>query len=236
MDGRDLNFRRVTIFAGHYGSGKTNIAVNYALAIKEQGYDSTIADLDIVNPYFRTKDSANLLNSAGIRLISSEYANTNVDTPALPAEIYSAFADKNSMAVIDVGGDDRGALALGRYAPLILEENDYEMLFVINKYRFMTSDAKSTVEVMHEIESAAGICFTGIVNNSNIGEETTADAVLDSMAYADEVSLITGLPIKMTTIKKELYDELKIKINKLQSIELPVRQSWLRQEEKQWQR
>lgn len=236
MDSRSLNFKRVTIFAGHYGSGKTNIAVNYALAIKEQGHSATIADLDIVNPYFRTKDSANLLNKAGIRLISSEYANTNVDTPALPAEIYSAFADKSSMAVIDVGGDDRGALALGRYAPLILEENDYEMLFVINRYRFMTSDAKSTVEVMHEIESAAGIRFTGIVNNSNIGEETTAEAVLNGIAYADEVSHITGLPIKMTTVKKELYDELKIKINNLQSIELPVRQSWLRQEEKQWQR
>lgn len=232
MDSRNLNLKRVTVFAGHYGSGKTNIAVNYALAIKEQGYNATIADLDIVNPYFRTKDSASLLNKAGIRLISSEYANTNVDTPALPAEIYSAFADKGSMAVIDVGGDDRGALALGRYAPLILEEDNYEMLFVINKYRFMTSDAGSTVEVMREIESAAGIRFTGIVNNSNIGEETTADTVLSSIDYADEVSRITMLPIKMTTVKKELYDKLKIKINNLQPIELPVRQSWLRQEEK----
>jgi len=229
MDGRNL--KRVTVFAGHYGSGKTNIAVNYALSIKEQGHNATIADLDIVNPYFRTKDSAKLLNEAGIRLISSEYANTNVDTPALPAEIYSAFADKSSYAVIDVGGDDRGALALGRYAPLILEENDYEMLFVINKYRFMTSDAKSTIEVMREIEDAAGIRFTGIVNNSNIGEETTAEAVLDSLAYADEVAELTKLQIKMTTVKKELYDELKNKINNLQPIKLPVRQSWLRQEE-----
>ena len=232
MDGRDLTYKRVTVFAGHYGSGKTNIAVNYALKISETEKSVSIADLDIVNPYFRTKDSAKMLEKSGIRLISSEYANTNVDTPALPAEIYSVFSDKSVHAVLDVGGDDRGALALGRYVPYMLEENDYEMLFVINKYRFLTSDAASTVEVMREIEAAAGLKFTGIVNNSNIGEETTAQAVLDSLEYANEVSKITNLEIKMTTVKKELFKELETKINNLQPLELFVRQSWLRQEEK----
>ena len=232
MDGRDLTYKRVTVFAGHYGSGKTNIAVNYALKISETEKSVSIADLDIVNPYFRTKDSAKMLEKAGIRLISSEYANTNVDTPALPAEIYSVFSDKSVHAVLDVGGDDRGALALGRYVPYMLEENDYEMLFVINKYRFLTADAASTVEVMREIEAAAGLKFTGIVNNSNIGEETTAQAVLDSLEYANEVSKITNLEIKMTMVKKELFKELETKINNLQPLELFVRQSWLRQEEK----
>lgn len=232
MDGRDLTYKRVTVFAGHYGSGKTNIAVNYALKISETEKSVSIADLDIVNPYFRTKDSAKMLEKSGIRLISSEYANTNVDTPALPAEIYSVFSDKSVHAVLDVGGDDRGALALGRYVPYMLEENDYEMLFVINKYRFLTADAASTVEVMREIEAAAGLKFTGIVNNSNIGEETTAQAVLDSLEYANEVSKITNLEIKMTTVKKELFKELETKINNLQPLELFVRQSWLRQEEK----
>lgn len=232
MDGRDLTYKRVTVFAGHYGSGKTNIAVNYALKISETEKSVSIADLDIVNPYFRTKDSAKMLEKSGIRLISSEYANTNVDTPALPAEIYSVFSDKSVHAVLDVGGDDRGALALGRYVPYMLEENDYEMLFVINKYRFLTADTASTVEVMREIEAAAGLKFTGIVNNSNIGEETTAQAVLDSLEYANEVSKITNLEIKMTTVKKELFEELETKINNLQPLELFVRQSWLRQEEK----
>lgn len=232
MDGRDLTYKRVTVFAGHYGSGKTNIAVNYALKISETEKSVSIADLDIVNPYFRTKDSAKMLEKSGIRLISSEYANTNVDTPALPAEIYSVFSDKSVHAVLDVGGDDRGALALGRYVPYMLEENDYEMLFVINKYRFLTADADSTVEMMREIEAAAGLKFTGIVNNSNIGEETTAKDVLDSVEYANEVSKITNLEIKMTTVKKELFKELETKINNLQPLELFVRQSWLRQEEK----
>ena len=232
MDASNSKHKRITIFAGHYGSGKTNIAVNYALEIAKEEKKVSIADLDIVNPYFRTKDSAEVLKKHNIRLISSEYANTNVDTPALPADIYSVIDDKSAFAVLDVGGDDRGALALGRYVPSVLEENNYEMLFVINKYRFLTSTAAATVEIMREIEAAAGMKFTGIVNNSNIGEETTAAAVLDSFAYADETASLTGLEVRMTSVKEELAGELENKIKNLQPIKLYVRQSWLRQEEK----
>lgn len=232
MDFRGLTHKRVTIFAGHYGSGKTNIAVNWALAMAKNGERATIADLDIVNPYFRTKDSEKVLAAAGIKLISSEYANSNVDTPALPAEIYSIFDDKSAAAVIDVGGDDRGALALGRYVPAIIEENDYEMLFVINKHRFLTSDALATVEIMREIEASASLKFTGIVNNSNLGEETTAQTVLNSVSYAEEVSALSKLPVKMTTVKSSLLSALSDKINNTFPLELYVRQSWLKEEAK----
>lgn len=129
------NYKRLTLFAGHYGSGKTNLAVNYALALRRSGKKVRIADLDIVNPYFRTKDSAEELAAAGIELVSPTYANTNLDIPALPQEIYGLFERRDSCAVIDVGGDDAGAYALGRFAPLILEENDYEMIFTVNFYR-----------------------------------------------------------------------------------------------------
>ena len=128
--------KRVTLFSGHYGSGKTNIAVNYAMQMARDGLPVTIADLDIVNPYFRTKDSAEDLAAAGIRLISSAYANSNVDLPALPAELYALTNDKSRYAVLDVGGDDRGALALGRYAPAILEEGNYENIVVANFYHY----------------------------------------------------------------------------------------------------
>ncbi len=226
MDCRDL--KRITIFAGHYGSGKTNVAVNYALQISKQGYRTAIADLDIVNPYFRTKDSEEILAENDIRLISSPYANTNVDTPALPAEAYSVIDDENVYSVIDVGGDDRGALALGRYMPKILEQNNYEMIFVINKYRYLTSTPAEAVEIMREIEAAAGAKFTHIANNSNIGEETTADSVLASVDYAKEVSKLTGLDIKMTTVKADLTEEIEGKADNLFPINLYVRQSWLR--------
>ena len=140
-----MESKRITVFAGHYGSGKTNIAVNYALKLRKEFDRVDIADLDIVNPYFRTKDSEKQLEKRGIHLISSEYANSNVDVPAMPSEAYAIIDDTSLRAVIDVGGDDRGALALGRYAPDILAENDYEMVFVANFYRPLTRNAKDAL-------------------------------------------------------------------------------------------
>lgn len=215
-----MNYKRVTILCGHYGSGKTNVAVNMAKDIKKQNENVLIADLDIVNPYFRTKDSAEEFESQGIKLICSEYAGTNVDIPALPAEMYSITHDKSSYAVIDVGGDDRGALALGRLSDELKQENNYEMLLVINKYRPLTPDAESTIEVMKEIEYAGKIAFTGLVNNSNLGVETTQEDVLNSLKYAEEVSKLTGLPIVCTTVNETLYGGLKDKINNLFPLKL----------------
>ncbi len=209
------NFKRLTLLCGHYGSGKTNVAVNLAFYLKKQYNNLVVADLDIVNPYFRTKDSLDDFRSHGIELICSEYANTNVDIPALPADMYRLTTDKNLTAVIDVGGDDRGAYALGRLVPEIKAENNFEMLMVINGYRPLTPDAESTIEVMREIETACGLKFTGLVNNSNIGEETTAQDVIDSIDYAEKVSKASGLPIVMTTVKLDLYDDLKDKIDNL---------------------
>ena len=203
-----MKFKRLTLMAGHYGSGKTNIAVNLAMMLKREGEDVVIADLDIVNPYYRTKDSEEELKAAGIPLISSEYANSNVDVPALPQELYSIVDVKSRYAIVDIGGDDRGALALGRYTPFILEENDYDMLLVINKYRPLTPDTASTLEVMREIEAAGGLPFTGIVNNSNLGHETTAEDVIASDAYAKEIAAATGLPLRMTTVWSEVADEV----------------------------
>lgn len=231
-----MNAKRITLFAGHYGSGKTNVAVNYALHLKNQFDKVSIADLDIVNPYFRTKDSEAFLESKGIHLISSEYANSNVDVPALPAEAYAIIDDESVHAVIDVGGDDRGALALGRYAPAILSQNDYELLFVINKFRPLTRDCASTIAVMHEIETACGMKFTGIINNSNLGSETSEDDVLSSIKYAEEISEATSLPVRMTTVRDDLYESLKSKVTNCFPITLYVRQSWAKQEEKIWQK
>ena len=207
--------KRVLLLCGHYGSGKTNIAVNLAKEIKREYPLVALADLDIVNPYFRSKDSATELEEAGIRLICSKYANSNVDIPALPPDLYALTDDRSMRAIIDVGGDDRGALVLGRLAPEILAENDYEMLMVINCYRPLTRDASSTIEVMREIECAGGIRFTALINNSNLGTETTAEDVLSSVRYADEVAAISNLPLVMTTVDQRLEKDLKDKISNL---------------------
>ena len=212
--------KRITILAGHYGSGKTNIAVNLALSLAQSGKKVAVCDLDIVNPYFRTKDSAEDFEKAGIRLISSEYANSNVDIPALPQEMYAVVDDKKTHFVLDIGGDDRGALALGRLTPSILGENDYEMLLVANFFRPLTRDSESLNEVMREMETASGISFTGIINNSNLGEITTAEDVLSSVEKAEKFSKEFGRPLVMTTVKRDLFEDLKDKIENLYPLTL----------------
>ena len=201
-------YKRVTILCGHYGSGKTNVAVNMAYDLAKSGKKVNIADLDIVNPYFRTKDSEKELKSAGINLICSDYAGSNLDIPALPQDIYTLTDDTTTYAVMDIGGDDRGAYVLGRLAPKILEENNYDMLFVFNKYRPLTPDAISAKEVMDEIETAAGIEFTGIVNNSNIGQETKPQDVIDTFKEVEKLSSITGIPIVLTTAQEDVAKEM----------------------------
>ena len=200
--------KRLTLFAGHYGSGKTNIAVNYAIRLAKEGKKVCIADLDIVNPYFRTKDSEKELREHNIDLVCSSYANTNVDLPAIPAESYRLVQDKSCYGVIDIGGDDRGAYALGRFADAIKAENDYRMAFVANCYRPLTGTVEETVEVMREIEAACGLKFTCIVNNSNLGEETTAETVKNSFEYAEALSLTTGLPLWMHTAEATVAEGL----------------------------
>lgn len=215
-----MNAKRVTLFAGHYGSGKTNIAVNWAKYLKSQNKPVTIVDLDIVNPYFRTKDSQKEFEEMGIKLVCSEFANTNLDIPALPKEIYGAIADKNSYLIIDIGGDDDGAVAMGRYTPSILEENNYEMIYVSNCFRPLTKTAEDTLEVMREIEAASGILFTGIVNNSNLGVATTPDNVVKSNMYAQELSKLSNLPVLFTSVNNSIAKDVEGKIPDIFPLEL----------------
>ena len=199
-----MRIRRVTLFAGHYGSGKTNIAVNYALYLRSLGKHVDLGDLDIVNPYYRAKDSQAELEAAGIRVIASAYANSNVDMPALPQEMYALTEDRDTCAVLDIGGDDRGALALGRYIPAIAEENDYDFLFVFNRSRPLTRDAQSALGIMREIEAACGLPFTGIVHNTNLGRETTAETILNARDSVQELCGLSGLPLLFTAVRSDI--------------------------------
>lgn len=207
--------KRITLFAGHYGSGKTNISVNYAIHLKALGLPVAIADLDIVNPYFRTKDSEEELKSRGIDLLCSDFAGSNLDIPALPERMYRTVRDKQTYAVMDIGGDDVGSVALGRFAPFIREENNYDMVFVVNFYRPLSPDAETALEIMREIENASSLRFTSIAHNSNLGEETTAETLLDKVNETKRLSEISGLPLKMTAVKEELFSDLAGKIDNL---------------------
>jgi len=215
-----MEHKRLTLFAGHYGSGKTNIAVNYALHLAREGKKVVIADLDIVNPYFRTKDSAKVLEEGGVTLISPQYANTNVDLPALPAESYRLVQDKSIYGIMDIGGDDRGAYALGRYVPAIKEENNYRMVFVANCCRPLTRTPEEALEVMREIEAACGLQFTDIINNSNLASETTAETVLASVSYVEKLAQLSGLPVFATTAEASVAEVLADRIPNVLSLQL----------------
>ncbi|MBQ7236026.1 MAG: hypothetical protein IJX03_02580 [Clostridia bacterium] len=199
--------KRVTVFMGHYGSGKTFTAVNYALALAKLGKPVSIYDLDIVNPYFRTVDALETLNKNGVELVVSPFAETNVDIPAMNAKSYKMVDDKSRFAVADIGGDDRGALALGRFADKIKEENDYDALFVVNPFRPETRDVEGAIQVKEEIERAGKLAFTGIVNNANLGLETNIEDVLKGLEFAEKLSKVTGLPVKFSAVRRDLISE-----------------------------
>ena len=215
-----MEYKRLTLFAGHYGSGKTNIAVNFALHLAGQGKKVCIADLDIVNPYFRTKDSAAALEKAGVDLISPQFANSNVDLPALPAEAYRLVTDRSLYGIMDIGGDDRGAYALGRYVPAIREENDYAMAYVANPCRPLTRTPEEALDVMREIEVACGLNFTCIVNNANLGPETAPETLLEAIPYMEELSRLSGLPIWLHTARADVARALEGKLSPVLSMQL----------------
>ena len=219
--------KRVTLFMGHYGSGKTFLSVNYALALKKLGKKVSVYDLDIVNPYFRTVDAEKTLKSAGINLVVSPYAETNVDIPAMNPESYRMTDDKEEFAVVDVGGDDRGALALGRFSDKLKEENDYDALFVLNPFRPETRDILGAYEMFTEIEKTSRIPFTGIVNNANLGEQTTEADILKGLKFAEEFSQKTGILVKFTAVRKDFLTENLKKLKNVLEIEPVKYGNWI---------
>lgn len=195
--------RRIIIVAGHYGAGKTNVACNLAVMKKKESPSSsvTLIDVDTVNPYFRAADAVSMMNELGIRTIIPEYANTNVDLPTLPAEIASVFLSDETV-IFDVGGDD-GAAALGVYEREF-NTAGYDMYYVINMYRPLTDTPIEAVAVMREIEDYSRLRFTAVINNSNLGDETTAEIVAKSIPYAEETARLAGLPLIHTSYFEEV--------------------------------
>lgn len=201
--------KRIKIICGHYGCGKTNVCVNLAKLYKKRFPESKVAlaDIDTVNPYFRAADNAKELSDIGITPVMPVFANTNVDIPSLPPELYGLFSkDSDTVSFIDVGGDD-GAAALGMYSELI-EECGYEMIYVISKYRPLIADPEAAADLMHIIEEVSHLKCTAIVNNSSIGVETTKEDVLSSLDYAKEVSRLCKIPLLFTSYCPEYTGEI----------------------------
>ncbi len=210
MELRDLSTEKITIISGPYGAGKTNVAVNLAISLAESGVETRIADLDIVNPYFRSADNAEMLKNHGVDTLIPEFANTNVDIPALPRN-YQLLFNGNGRSVADVGGDGDGAAVLGLSHDDYVEAG-YRMYFVYNRYRYITSEPSAALEVLEEIKRASGLEFHGIINNSNLGVETTREHVLNSIPHAEELARLAGIPLVATTVVESIDIDGTVKI------------------------
>lgn len=192
---------RLLLITGHYGCGKTNFSMNLALDLAEKGKRVTLVDLDVVNPYFRTSDYAPLLQARGVRLIAPQFAHSNLDVPSLPAEMYAALEPSwpADTVIFDVGGDDAGATALGRFSSLIKEQL-YQMVYVVNKNRPLTADPQHAVALLREVEAAARLKATAIVNNTHLQGSTTLQTVLDAFDYGVKTAKEAGLPLAAVTV------------------------------------
>ena len=226
-----MDFSHIIVVAGHYGCGKTNLSINLAHHLAQQGEAVTLVDLDLVNPYFRSSDYREEMEERGIHVISPLYASTNLDIPALSPEINSVFVKPEGHVIIDVGGDDAGAAALGRFAAKIRESGPYEMLYVINRYRVLTSSAAEAAAILPEIEASSRLKATGIVNNSHLLQDTTVQQVLDSVPFANEVAEETGLPIRFTSVLTSIAGGIGDQVGAVFPVDLVVKPLWEQEKE-----
>jgi len=217
----------IIIFCGNYGSGKTEISLNTALKLRQEGKKVTLVDLDIVNPYFRSSEQKEMLENAGVKVLMPTFAGTTVDIPALPAEIQSIFSDKESTIILDVGGDDTGATALGKYFSYLKNE-DLVLYMVINVRRPFSADAQQLWTLQQAIEAKCRLKVNFYINNSNLALETTKEDLLAGQEIIAELSKISGVAQKyiagMPSILAQLPSEYK---DMLYSIELNMRPDWL---------
>ncbi|NMA66967.1 MAG: hypothetical protein GX957_12155 [Clostridiaceae bacterium] len=207
----DFN-KRINIFCGHYGSGKSEISVNAALSIKSHDEEILLADMDIVNPFFRSADAKTKLEAMGIDVIAPLYANTNVDVPVIGPEISAALKSKTRRVVLDVGGDEEGARVLGRYLSEI-PQDEYEMFFVINRARPMTQNLSDTIAYIREVEFASRLKVTKLINNTHFLQQTTIKDVLYGLELVREVSEKTDIPIAATCVMNGIEDQVKDEID-----------------------
>ncbi len=207
--------KRVILLTGDYGCGKTNLAVNLALLLAEKGKVSVV-DMDTVNPYFRTADFGEMLAEHGINLVCPQYANTNLDIPVLNFDLES-IVSQSDFTIIDVGGSDAGAYPVGRYESLFKSlGGELEMLYVFNMYRLCERSADEVVQTLREIESACRLKCTALVNNSNLGAETTPQVIAQTVDFAEKVVEKTGLPLAFTCVTEdEKFDETHLPIKRL---------------------
>lgn len=217
---------RIKIFTGHFGSGKTEISINYAINLAKKGEKVAIVDLDIVNPYFCIRGIRKELEEHGVRVIASDPNLSNAELMVVPAEVLAVFNDKSYQVVMDIGGDDQGAIVLGQYNRYLREE-PYDMYFVINNHRPLTSNNEDTEDYIRTIQAASRLKVNGLVSNTNMSYETTAEDIIKGDKTVSELAEKLNMPHKYTVCRRDLLDEVKGKVEgELLPVDIYMKPPW----------
>jgi len=217
---------RIRIFTGHFGSGKTEIALNYVMALAKTGKKVALVDIDIVNPYFCSRNMKEKLEKLGIKLIASSSNLMNAELMVIPSNVYGVFNDETFDVVMDIGGDDQGSLVLRQYNEY-LKQGSYDMYFVINNNRPFTSNKEETIEYLKSIEKASGLKVTHLISNTNLSYETNIEDIIKGDKIVSEISQQLEIPYKYIVCTKDLADIVKNKVHaKVYPIEIYMKPPW----------
>lgn len=220
-----LEASRLTALVGHFGTGKTEAAINMALALAELGHRVTLADLDIVDPYFRSRERAELLLRGGVQLITSSQAHINADVPALPAQVQALLEPDSGFGVLDVGGDASGARVLSRYRTALLNAK-VRLLCVLNANRPLTDTPARAITYLNQIQDSARLPVTGLINNTHLCGRTEPKDVLAGAELARAVSAQTGIPLVCHMAQKALLPLLPPLAEPVFPIQLYMTKPW----------
>ena len=222
-----FSFPRFIVLTGNYGSGKTEIALNLAFRFAALGEKTTLVDLDIVNPYFRSAEKAGELEKAGVRVLMPVFALTTVDIPALPPEIQSVFEQPSDRVIFDVGGDDTGAAALGRYAPAFQKNrSDTLSLLVINCMRPLTETREDILDLAERIGKRGRLGTDGLINNTNLADQTEPEMLEWGEDIVSECAREMGTRIVLNTGERRILDQCGLRFPRIE-IERRMIPEWM---------
>lgn len=199
--------KRLFVVLGAFGTGKTEFSINLALKLRESGRQTALCDLDLVNPYFRSREKDNLLEASGVRVIAPEGALRNADLPSIPPGLWQLVFNQELSGVLDIGGDSTGARVLGAYAKDLYKQQP-AVYYVFNQARYDNADKQSALGSLRRIEARAGLRVNGLVHNTHLLGDTTADLVRTAAKHAERFAMDAGLPLVCHCVRRELADEL----------------------------